>query len=338
MSSSNSSKCGQCQHGGTCDEVTGLCGCLASYGGTHCEAKRCLLSNSNVPNNPNDDDNGNIININAINVKNDGQVLCYNDGECVLDWDAQDQLFFKCVCPLITHGSYGEVQKVSGGSCEYVDSATTMCVVASEVSDLISTNAFCTNGGECRKIITNGSDVFEGCICKQGFTGPHCEFSEVEVVGNKYNDMDGTKPSLNENKPMLSSTTKTLGADAIFLIAVGSVAMAILMVMQYRRNRRKQFVAGNLLNTLGDAYTSEAYEDDDEDRDLSIPRIPPAAYHSNFSSSSVDGSGSGSGSKSIGTKRSKASTRLREEMEFGSRNALREDLDLNLGRSSAHIV
>ena len=64
---------------------------------------------------------------------------------------------------------------LAGLYCEH--EATTYCTLNQEVSK----TSFCTNKGECKAQVDAGS-AHLGCDCKNGYLGPHCEFTKNSNV------------------------------------------------------------------------------------------------------------------------------------------------------------
>eukprot|EP00978_Attheya_sp_CCMP212_P048894 scaffold591227_cov55-Attheya_sp.AAC.1 len=97
-----------------------------------------------------------------IEVCDDGDRVCYNGSECVRNNvvdDATGKYKYHCDCSK----AYG-VSAFAGHQCEHA--ATQVC----EVGTPSSSYAFCTNGGQCRSFVFDGTD-HAGCRCAEDFEG-----------------------------------------------------------------------------------------------------------------------------------------------------------------------
>mmetsp|Transcript_7883 Transcript_7883/g.21887 ORF Transcript_7883/g.21887 Transcript_7883/m.21887 type:complete len:324 (-) Transcript_7883:249-1220(-) len=91
----------------------------------------------------------------------DYQRRCYNNAECV---PSKIPGMFDCDC-----SAAFAISSYAGHECQY--SATEICEAGTPVSD----DAFCVNGGKCRKTVLKGED-HPGCDCSEEFEGSKCQF------------------------------------------------------------------------------------------------------------------------------------------------------------------
>eukprot|EP00984_Skeletonema_dohrnii_P028550 scaffold18593_cov76-Skeletonema_dohrnii-CCMP3373.AAC.1 len=96
---------------------------------------------------------------------------CYFGSECI-EADNEYGLLDKfCDCSR-AHSEDGAF--VAGLMCQYTSS--TICV-DDDKAFASTTDAFCTNGGTCQRIVGSDED-FPGCQCEEGtWDGKHCEFA-----------------------------------------------------------------------------------------------------------------------------------------------------------------
>mmetsp|Transcript_30233 Transcript_30233/g.55547 ORF Transcript_30233/g.55547 Transcript_30233/m.55547 type:complete len:352 (+) Transcript_30233:57-1112(+) len=91
---------------------------------------------------------------------------CYNGAACQ---DSQNG--FTCNCEEVNESRGSSEAKFAGKMCQH--ESTSMC--AASLSGTYAPNhQFCTNHGECFKMVSGG-EPHPGCICKPGWTGNHCE-------------------------------------------------------------------------------------------------------------------------------------------------------------------
>eukprot|EP00584_Thalassiosira_punctigera_P010569 CAMPEP_0172533230 /NCGR_PEP_ID=MMETSP1067-20121228/6009_1 /TAXON_ID=265564 ORGANISM="Thalassiosira punctigera, Strain Tpunct2005C2" /NCGR_SAMPLE_ID=MMETSP1067 /ASSEMBLY_ACC=CAM_ASM_000444 /LENGTH=324 /DNA_ID=CAMNT_0013317851 /DNA_START=54 /DNA_END=1028 /DNA_ORIENTATION=- len=91
---------------------------------------------------------------------------CYYGSKCRTSGDG-----FACDCKKLNEGSGPTDTKYAGSSCQH--ESTSMCAV-SLAGTHASNHQFCTNHGECFKMVTGG-EPHPGCVCNDGWTGNHCE-------------------------------------------------------------------------------------------------------------------------------------------------------------------
>lgn len=128
----------------------------------------------------------------AIDECPDGKRTCYNGGKCKeifhTEPGREGQPFktprYRCDCSVIDPKS-----PFAGLECQHP--AENICSIMT-----VNKSSFCVNGGKCKDIVMT-EDVHEGCECKPGFEGGHCEYVE------------GTDPD-----KVLASNTKSISSTA----------------------------------------------------------------------------------------------------------------------------
>lgn len=95
----------------------------------------------------------------------DNEHYCLNGSDCVPDSDG-----FTCDCRAA--GTF--LNSYAGKYCEHA--STEFCSGPGA-----NNKSFCTNHGTCLGTIGTGEDHV-GCICKEGWTGPYCEFQSLTAA------------------------------------------------------------------------------------------------------------------------------------------------------------
>jgi len=173
-----------CVHQGQCletpNEDGSQCSCQKGWTGPHCEFEASV---------PTDD----------VSLPQCGDTVCYHGGKCVEtsvtlqeggDDDASaptTTIEYYCDCSQ----AYDEHFMYSGKSCEYP--STSICDDPLNTDNIIENPSvfFCANHGTC--IL---EDLDQGCICRTGFSGAHCEYLNIDpaAAGND-DDEDGNADS-----------------------------------------------------------------------------------------------------------------------------------------------
>lgn len=114
------------------------------------------------------------------------QHVCYNGSECQTNNK-------KCDCDTLNIESESTDTKYSGNMCQHV--STSFCAVTL-VGNHAPNHQFCTNHGQCVRLVSGG-DPHPGCICKDGYTGDHCEvqsdaFGVPQSSSARGNDVQST--------------------------------------------------------------------------------------------------------------------------------------------------
>lgn len=143
---------------------------------------------------------------------------CYNNAECV----ASRKGTFECDCS----AAYA-ISSYAGHECEY--SATEVCEAGTPVSD----DAFCVNGGRCRKTVLKGED-HPGCHCPEEFEGSKCQY------------LKGTAPkgegtAFAASRPMTRADERMNGGlvAVIVLITLGFVLGVAALIYVKKRDERE---------------------------------------------------------------------------------------------------
>ena len=141
---------------------------------------------------------------------------CYNNAECV---PAKIPGMFDCDC-----GAAFAISSYAGHECQF--SATEVCEAGTPVSD----DAFCVNGGRCRKTVLKGED-HPGCDCPEEFEGSKCQFLKGTAP-------EGEGTSFATSRPMRKSDERmNPGLVAmIVLITLGFVLGVAALIYVKRRD------------------------------------------------------------------------------------------------------
>mmetsp|Transcript_19980 Transcript_19980/g.28428 ORF Transcript_19980/g.28428 Transcript_19980/m.28428 type:complete len:404 (-) Transcript_19980:65-1276(-) len=94
-----------------------------------------------------------------------------------------------------------------------------------------STLAFCTNGGTCKSLPSNDNQGHPGCDCVNNFWGPHCEYSQDDLVSSSTEATNG--PVRKSEKPE-GVGVAIFAALAFFII---TVAFLVKKRRQAKRNK-----------------------------------------------------------------------------------------------------
>jgi hypothetical protein len=169
-----------------------------------------------------------------------GNQVCMNGAQCIPETSILGYaLTFGCDCSK----ARDPLHKFSGASCEYVSSE--FCTVdGTKPLKGVGENAFCTNGGKCRRKVEHGVP-HAGCECEGGFGGDNCEIKDAYPVDEKStsNDSDQNNDGVKE----LVGLSLGLGCALVIVVAVG-------MYIHYRQKRKAHaFTPYWGLTTLSDS-------------------------------------------------------------------------------------
>lgn len=157
-----------------------------------------------------------------------GSLFCVNGGTC------RSNVYEGCDCPV----------GFSGTSCEIAseDSNITSGENANPLYDVCTIDAnpvqglplsFCVNGGKCKAQVSQGQ-MHPGCICEQGFVGPHCELR----------DSARNYASRTTDSEYVDSKHSTI---LISIVVVGLiVGFTCLLGLFIYRHRRTKFYSSNI--------------------------------------------------------------------------------------------
>lgn len=146
---------------------------------------------------------------------NEASPVCYNGSKCKGSG--------KCDCKALNQDSGSTDTKYEGNSCQY--ESTSFCVV-SLVGNHAPDYQFCTNHGECVRLVEEG-ESHPGCVCKDGWSGNHCE-----IRGDPF-EMQSSKATGEGGKANVSTA---LLSTMIVLIAI--VTLGIIYALVKIRRRR----------------------------------------------------------------------------------------------------
>jgi hypothetical protein len=158
-----------------------------------------------------------------------GTHVCMHGAECVPHVDEEANLFeFQCDC----NNADDHDLRYAGHYCQF--SSTEFCT-DNGARPLDGTEAFCTNGGECKSFVGTGDD-HPGCNCFNMFGGPHCEMPPSWDYEEEPEAKGGMAISL------------TLGLFFLLLFCI--------VVVVYQRSKRFEMA----FRPTGDAYYKD-YEE-----------------------------------------------------------------------------
>lgn len=150
---------------------------------------------------------------------------CYNNAECVA---SKIPGSYDCNC-----SAAFAVSSYAGHECQF--SATEICEAGTPVSD----DAFCVNGGKCRKTVLKGED-HPGCDCPEEFEGSKCQY------------LKGTAPE-GEGTPFVTSRPMSKADErmnpglvaVIVVVTLGFVlGVAALIYVKKRDERESSKILG----------------------------------------------------------------------------------------------
>jgi len=174
---------------------------------------------------------------------------CYFGSECI---EADNEFglldkFCDCSRAYKEDGTF-----VAGLMCQYISS--TICIDDDE--DVTSTtDAYCTNGGTCRRIVGSDED-FPGCQCEKGkWDGTHCEFADG-VLKDDALDLFSVRMAeilYEENLHGLGLTAAATTSDENFnftsfgvgfgvVVGIGISLLTMFVARRVRKNKRQQFL------------------------------------------------------------------------------------------------
>jgi len=121
-------------------------------------------------------------------------------------------------------------KKFAGLMCQH--ESTSMCAASLVGSGHAKNNQFCTNHGKCVKLVTD-NEPHPGCVCKDGYTGDHCEIRVDPLTGVQQNGGG----NVIAGKVLFS----------LLIIAMGSVATGIGVLLL--REKKKRDAASSSVDT-----------------------------------------------------------------------------------------
>ena len=144
---------------------------------------------------------------------------CYNNAECVA---SKIPGSYDCDC-----SAAFSISSYAGHECQF--SATEICEANTPVSD----DAFCVNGGKCRKTVLKGED-HPGCDCPEEFEGSKCQY------------LKGTAPE-GEGTPFVTSRPMSKADErmnpglvaVIVVVTLGFVLGVAALIYVKKRDERE---------------------------------------------------------------------------------------------------
>lgn len=182
------------------------CDCLPGYIGHECEIEIDECGNNN----------GEQYDPTMVTVPH----TCYHGSECKSSGDS-----VYCDCNSLNSKSDPTAAKFAGLMCEH--EATSLCAV-SMVETMAPNRQFCTNHGECIKMVTKG-DPHPGCDCREGWSGDHCELRS---------DVFAAIPKLAEGDE--GGGNKTAGKVLFSMLIIAIICVVATIAVIVIRAKRKQ--------------------------------------------------------------------------------------------------
>ena len=135
---------------------------------------------------------------------------CYHGSTC----EKGGEKGFYCDCKTLNNDSSPTAMKFAGLMCQH--ESTGLCA-ASLVGESAPSQQFCTNHGQCVKMVTAG-EPHPGCVCKEGWMGDHCEIRQDPFA---------------LIQPSTESTNSTAGKVlfSLLIIVMGVVVGAIVILL-----------------------------------------------------------------------------------------------------------
>lgn len=145
------------------------------------------------------------------------QHVCYNGSECQSNNKS-------CDCNAINVESKSTDTKYAGDMCQHI--STSFCAVTL-VGNHAPNHQFCTNHGECVRLVS-GRDAHPGCICKDGYTGDHCEVQS---------DAFGIPQSSSSSSRDVSTLSKTMFGVMIVVMIVVTASIVYFLGINRRKDK-----------------------------------------------------------------------------------------------------
>jgi len=143
---------------------------------------------------------------------------CYHGSKCRLNGPTGAKY---CDCNQLNEDSGPVAKKFAGLMCQH--ESTSMCAASIVGSGHAKNNQFCTNHGKCVKLVTD-NEPHPGCVCKDGYTGDHCEIRVDPLTGVQQNEGG----NVIAGKVLFS----------LLIIAMGSVATGIGVLLLREKKKR----------------------------------------------------------------------------------------------------
>ena len=190
----------------------------------------------------------------------DMQHVCTHGSTCV----EKSQGLYECDCSAATIKS----KAIAGLYCEHDVKAQDMCTKGNAADSSRDAHSFCVNGGVCVGIVSP-NDPHPGCLCEDGFEGPHCEF-KTTALQSRPGMFSGGEPE---------TTEKSRKAAILFtfmIIIIGCIVfVAVLALRKYGKDEREMDTGandnGDVFDAGGRPHDSSAMqhvESTDEDGEL----------------------------------------------------------------------
>jgi len=163
----------------------------------------------------------------------DGKRKCYNGSECKRNKDKDPVTHehkYSCDCSR----AY-DISTFAGVQCEY--SSTVVC----EIGKDNSLYSFCTNEGECVKLVDPGRP-HQGCRCVDSFEGLHCQYLKGEAPAQE----------LAAVAELAASRSKGSGLSGIamfFIILIPLVVIGMLAYVLYKKKRNEKDIIDDSANS-----------------------------------------------------------------------------------------
>jgi hypothetical protein len=180
-----------------------------------------------------------------VEVCGESEHLCLHGSKCVEGGGGDDEL--QCDC---SEAGAESAEYYAGRHCEHP--VTDICSEPVQQQVPGTPISFCVNGGTCKKRVAWG-EAHAGCICAEGFLGPHCELREDAPIRNKprprpHVETTGSKESSSSSSSSSSSGEKRTAFHKVMLtfsvLALTTVTLLLAGMYVRRKRQRNRAVTG----------------------------------------------------------------------------------------------
>ena len=163
---------------------------------------------------------------------------CFNESPCQRAVDDFGTEFFHCECDAVQSDlSLPNAQKF----CEHV--STVFCNTEKNDPHQSRGSSFCSNGGKCKDTEEKGHH-HAGCECPSGFSGQHCEISDIPPRSKGSSALDTLKAASTNNpkRRVLLSIVVFISLMVLFA-TIGFTAAVYYGQQRQKKNWKKRKTA-----------------------------------------------------------------------------------------------